>query len=144
FIDDINTEETDTLEQLVTLAYKETLSGMVYEFGENSEEWQWGYYAENDIDHLASIPGLGIEGVFVGGGSESVNATRGGHGPSWRMVVELGPEVKGYGVYPGGASGNPGSSDYDSMVETWRMGGYFDLEFLKEKPSNYLYKIEIN
>lgn len=144
FIDDINTEEVETLNGLVTSAYKEALSIMVNEFGEDSEDWQWGYYAENDIDHLASIPGLGLERVFVGGGRESVNATRGGNGPSWRMVVELGPEVKGYGVYPGGASGNPGSPDYDSMVETWRTGGFFELEFMKEKPTNYLYKIEIN
>ncbi|MFA5668711.1 MAG: penicillin acylase family protein [Balneolaceae bacterium] len=144
FIDDINTEKVETLNELVTTSFNQTLSTMRTVLGDGTEEWQWGYYAENDIDHLASIPGFGRERVFTGGGRESVNATRGGNGPSWRMIVELGPEVKGYGVYPGGASGNPGSPDYDSMVETWRTGGFFELKFMKEKPTNYLYKIEIN
>ena len=143
FIDDINTEQVETLNERVTYAFKKTISAIENALGEENEKWKWGYFVNNDIDHLAAIPGFGAQNVFAGGGSESVNATRGGNGPSWRMVVELGPEVKGYGVYPGGASGNPGSPNYDSLLETWRTGGLFELNFMKEKPSNYLYKIDI-
>ena len=49
--------------------------------------------------------------------------------------LELDPEgVRGYGVYPGGQSGNPGSKTYDQFVETWRTGELYDLQFLNEKP----------
>ncbi len=143
FIDNINTEEVETLNERVTYSFKKTISAIEKGLGEENEQWKWGYFVNNDIDHLASIPGFGVQNIFAGGGSESVNATRDGFGPSWRMVVELGPEVKGYGVYPGGASGNPGSPNYDSMLETWRTGGLFELNFMKEKPTNYLYKIDI-
>jgi penicillin amidase len=53
------------------------------------------------------------------------------------MIVELDPEgVRGYGVYPGGQSGNPGSKTYDAFVETWRTGELYELEFLREEPQN--------
>nr|GFC81114.1 hypothetical protein [Tanacetum cinerariifolium] len=56
-----------------------------------------------------------------GGGAGIVNATSERTGPSWRMVVALGPQVRAYGVFPGGQSGNPGSAAYDDMLETWRV-----------------------
>ncbi len=51
-----------------------------------------------------------------------VNATSGDHGPSWRMVVELKTKPQGYGIYPGGQSGNPGSPYYDNMLSMWAQG----------------------
>ena len=47
------------------------------------------------------------------------------------MVVQMGPEVKGYGVFPGGESGNPGSFYYKDMFETWKNGQLNQLLFLK-------------
>jgi len=44
--------------------------------------------------------------------------------------------VRGYGAYPGGQSGNPGSKSYDEFVETWRNGELYELLFLREKPEN--------
>jgi penicillin amidase len=51
------------------------------------------------------------------------------------MVVQLGKNntMKGYGVIPGGQSGNPGSPHYDDMIETWREGKLNDLLFLQNK-----------
>ena len=46
------------------------------------------------------------------------------------MVVALGPQVRAYGVYPGGQSGNPGSPFYNNLVETWRVGQLDELVFL--------------
>jgi penicillin amidase len=69
--------------------------------------------------------------VDCGGGGSVVNATSERNGPSWRMVVALGPQVKAYGVYPGGQSGNPGSRFYDEMLETWRVGQLHELVFLR-------------
>ncbi|MFY0685280.1 MAG: penicillin acylase family protein [Balneola sp.] len=142
FIDNVETEEIETRAQIATASFNETVTELTNYLGEFGDDWKWGYFIENDVDHLASIPGLGRQNLFSSGSGEAVNATRGQHGPSWRMVVEVGPEVKGYGVYPGGASGNPGSPNYDSMIEPWRTGNLFELKFMKEEPSEYLYKLE--
>jgi penicillin amidase len=47
------------------------------------------------------------------------------------MVVQLGPVVKGYGIFPGGESGNPGSFYYDDMLQTWKDGRLNELLFLQ-------------
>lgn len=142
FTDDIETEKIESREDIATATFKETISELTNYLGAFGDKWKWGYFIDNDVDHLASIPGFGRQNLFSSGSSEAINATRGQHGPSWRMVVEVGPEVKGYAVYPGGASGNPGSPNYDSMVDSWRTGQLFELNFLKKEPKEYLYKLE--
>jgi len=51
------------------------------------------------------------------------------------MVVQLGPEIKAWGVYPGGQSGNPGSPFYDNMIDDWNNGELYPLWFMKEQPA---------
>jgi penicillin amidase len=38
------------------------------------------------------------------------------------MVVELGPQVRAQGIYPGGQSGNPVSPRYRDHLATWLAG----------------------
>jgi len=47
--------------------------------------------------------------------------------------VELGPEIKAYGLYPGGQSGNPGSPFYDNMIDDWNAGELYPLWFIKNE-----------
>jgi penicillin G amidase len=51
-------------------------------------------------------------------------------------VVQMGPQVKGYGVFPGGESGNPGSYFYEDMFSTWRDGKLNELLFLRSVSEN--------
>ena len=132
--DNIHTDEKETLKILIDRAFYRALNNLEEEFGPISENWQWGYVSDTDIGHLAQLPGLGVKDLFTGGGAESVNAIRGSHGPSWRMIVELGPEIKAYGLYPGGQSGNPGSPYYDNMIDDWNAGELYPLWFIKKKP----------
>lgn len=141
FFDNIETEKIENREDAVTDTFKETVRELTSFYGEFGDNWNWGVMINNDFDHIAFIPGFGAENVYSSGGSESINATRNSWGPSWRMIVEVGPEVKGYGVYPGGASGNPGSPNYDSMLESWRTGELYELKFLKEPPIEFLYEL---
>ena len=61
--------------------------------------------------------------VAVQGGPGTLNpSSAGGHGPSWRMVVELGDSVRAWGTYPGGQSGNPVSPHYKDRLPLWRAG----------------------
>jgi len=48
------------------------------------------------------------------------------------MIVALGPELKAWGIYPGGQSGNPGSKFYDNMIDDWAAGKIYKLHFLKK------------
>ena len=38
------------------------------------------------------------------------------------MVVELGPEVRAWAVYPGGQSGAPASRRYTDRLSRWALG----------------------
>ncbi|MEX0723927.1 MAG: penicillin acylase family protein [Gracilimonas sp.] len=144
FVDDIDTPEAETAEDIVTQTYQETITRLTDLYGEDHKDWKWGYDINNDLNHIANIPGFGAQNLFSSGSAEAINAVRGTHGPSWRMVVELGPEVKGWGIYPGGQSGNPGSPNYDNMVEEWRIGELFELNFMRQKPDSYSYLIELS
>lgn len=133
----VQTEEIETLGDLVRQSFSSAIEWLTVRYGEPVQSWPWGYVNNTSLNHVAQIPGMGIMNLFTGGGAESVNAIRGNHGPSWRMIVELDPEgVRGYGVYPGGQSGNPGSKSYDEFVETWRNGELYELLFLREKPES--------
>jgi len=142
-IDNIRTEEKETIQDLVTGAYTYTYELMGNYNGPIGEDWNWGWVMNNDIDHVGLIPGFGADDVYSGGSFEAVNATRFGYGPSWRMVVELGPQVRAWGVYPGGISGNPGSPNYDEFIENWRTGNHFELNFYREKPGESLFELTI-
>ena len=90
----------------------------------------WGQFMGFTLKHMAQIDAFSRLDIVVGGHRTAPNAMQKTHGPSWRMIVDLGEKVQGYGVYPGGQSGNPGSPYYDNMVETWAKGGYYDLLLL--------------
>ncbi len=142
-IDNVTTDEVETIEQLVTSAYKSAYNILSTYYGTVGDGWNWGYVMNNDIDHVGQIPGFGANDVYSGGSFEAINATRFGYGPSLRMVVELGPEVRGWGVYPGGISGNPGSPNYNAFTENWRNGDHFELNFYREKPDESLFEITL-
>lgn len=98
----------------------------------------WGKFMGFTLKHMALIDAFSRLDVVVGGHRTAPNAMQKTHGPSWRMVVDLGDQVRGYGVYPGGQSGNPGSRFYDNMVDTWAKGEYYDLLVLHapDEPSS--------
>ena len=48
------------------------------------------------------------------------------------MVVELGGEVRGWGTYPGGQSGNPASRRYDDRIPLWKNGELAELRFPRD------------
>ncbi|MEX0720188.1 MAG: penicillin acylase family protein [Balneolaceae bacterium] len=142
--DSINTpDRKEDGNYIINWAFKKAIERLEGRFGEFGDSWKWGYYNKTNIGHVALIPGLGASGVFTSGGAESINAIRGSHGPSWRMVVELGPEVKAWGVYPGGISGNPGSPNYDAFLEIWRTGELYELDFMRDEPEEFVYKMSL-
>ncbi len=131
WFDNIHTEDKESLLQLVNSSFKSTVTDLVSRSGEMGSQWMWGRFRQVNIAHLARLPGFGRAGLHVGGGPEVVNAVGETSGPSWRMIVSLQPEIKAWGIYPGGQSGNPASSYYDDFVNRWIKGELDELLFLK-------------
>jgi penicillin amidase len=117
---------------LINQSFQAAVDTLFAQHGAIGEKWQWANIKSTDIMHLARVPALSRQDIVTGGGRGIVNATTERTGPSWRMVVALGPQVKAYGVYPGGQSGNPGSHYYDNLLETWRKGELHQLVYLKK------------
>lgn len=86
--------------------------------------WRWSGIQQARVRHLASIQGFNAAPVAVQGGPSTLSPSsgQGTFGASWRMVVELGPEVRGWGTYPGGQSGNPLSDRYSDRLGGWARG----------------------
>ncbi|WP_158828323.1 penicillin acylase family protein [Mucilaginibacter lacusdianchii] len=131
WFDNIHTAGRETIADIVSQAFNNTINELIHAHGKLGAAWQWGKIRPTEIDHLASLPGFG-SGKFESGGTAGViNAISGGNGPSWRMVVQLGPKVKGFGIFPGGESGNPGSFYYTNMLQSWKDGKLNELLYLQ-------------
>jgi penicillin amidase len=125
FVDNINTPNVETLEDLVTAAFKQTVPDLMQ--AETDDRLKWGDYKDTWARHLLRLGPLSRTHLPIGGGTNCINAAKQFHGPSWRMVVHLTDKTEAYGVYPGGQSGNPGSPYYDSFVDYWAAGKYYPL-----------------
>ncbi len=136
WFDNIHTAKMETCADVINTAFNATINEMIKKYGKPGKNWQWGLIKKTYINHLASLPGFGSGEFFTGGTGGVINALKNNNGPSWRMVVQMGPVVKGYGVFPGGESGNPGSFYYSDMFETWKDGKLNELLFLNSAAEN--------
>ncbi len=104
---------------------------VIKQYGEPGAAWRWGYVRYANIHHLLRIPALSRLSIPMQSGPGTLNPSGGDGtaGSSWRMVVELGPEVRAWGTYPGGQSGNPASKRYDDRLAKWQAGQLDTLRF---------------
>ncbi|MDB4878829.1 MAG: hypothetical protein JWL60_275 [Gemmatimonadetes bacterium] len=89
-----------------------------------SDGWRWDRAQHANVKHLLQLPALSSLELPPNGGPNTLSPVAGSgvHGASWRMVVELGPEVRAWVAYPGGQSGNPASPRYRDHLPTWLKG----------------------
>ena len=125
------TSKRETCSDVLALSFKRAYQQLVEKFGAPGEGWRWGKARGTHIRHIARILGLGRSGLETDGNAAIVNATRKYAGPSWRMIVELGPRPRAWGIYPGGQSGNPGEMAFDQFIDKWVDGEYYELLYLK-------------
>jgi penicillin amidase len=127
WFDNVHTRTKETLNDLVNESFKYACDSLERKFGAIGNAWRWANVKGTNVPHLAKVPGFGSKKLMIGGAKGTINALSESNGPSWRMVVELGPQPKGHGVFPGGESGNPGSPYYDNMIDTWAKGQLYNL-----------------
>ncbi len=137
YFDDLATPAKESLSDIVRMAFSRTIVRLEEQCGAFGPAWNWGRANPVTIRHLGRVPGLGAAPLAVSGGPGIINAASRSHGPSWRMVVEMGPTVRAWGILPGGASGNPGSRFYDDGIRDWLAGKAYELLFLKAAGQNH-------
>ncbi|MBS1643854.1 MAG: penicillin acylase family protein [Bacteroidetes bacterium] len=144
YFDDKNTSQKEGLSDLVQRALLEAGDSLKKLKAENKSEWY--LFKNTSLTHLAKLGPFSYEHLKIGGWGNTINAASGNHGPSWRMIVEMDTHPKGYGVYPGGQSGNPGSQHYSDYINYWVEGKYFELNFLPQgtskNPFRYAWTME--
>ena len=96
-----------------------------------SDGWRWDHIRFANIYHLLRLPALSALKLPVQGGTGTLSPSQGTgvHGPSWRMVVDLGPDLKAWATYPGGQSGNPVSARYNDRTPMWVKGELEPIQF---------------
>lgn len=130
FFDIKGTQKVETASEIVTNAFKNMCDSLSLEI--KNPTYNWAKHKGTEIQHLGRLPGFSSGTLSIGGYRQALNAISRFAGPSWRMIVELGDEIKAYGLYPGGQSGNPGSKYYDTMLDKWSKGEYYELFFMKD------------
>ncbi len=126
--DQPSTPERETAATIVARAFTEVQQKI--KDGELTKQ-NWASYKATRITHRG-IGAFSSPELLIGGYRNAPNAITSTNGPSWRMIVELGPELHALGVYPGGQSGNPGSPFYDNAIDTWARGDYYELFFMND------------
>ncbi|MET0244504.1 MAG: penicillin acylase family protein [Flavitalea sp.] len=131
YIDDINTNQKETLKEAVTVSFKKAMLSVEQLSKQNYQSW--GAYKNTTIYHLLgkTLMPFARTGLNIGGGAHVINATQHNHGPSWKMVVEMTTPRTAWVIYPGGQSGNPGSKYYDNFVDDYADGKYYQAWIMK-------------
>lgn len=92
----------------------------------------WRDLNDARVTHLARLAPFGRDRLPIDGCGTCINAQRGNHGPSQRLVVELSAPPKAWIQLPGGVSGNPGSARYDDLLDEWATGQYREVLYLRD------------
>lgn len=130
--DDRRTSAVERRDDILARALRIGLAETLARYGApEGDGWLWAHAHHANIYHLMRLPALSALDLPVQGGTSTLSPSpgRGTHGPSWRMVVELGPEVRAWGIYPGGQSGNPASPGYADRLAKWLAGELDTLLF---------------
>nr|BCX01664.1 MAG: penicillin amidase [Bacteroidota bacterium] len=134
WFDRLDTPARETAEDLLRQSLHAALDTLLVRYGTDPEGWAWGRHHRFRIDHVTRSSALRALGrgpypapgfwdtLWPAGELETV------HSASWRMIVRFSSEgPEGYGVYPGGSSGNPFSRYYVTGLESWLKGSLFPL-----------------
>ena len=123
--DDRSTPQVERRDDILAASLAAAYTTVHSRSGEpDGDAWRWDRVRFANINHLLRLPALSALKLPVQGGPETLSPSSGSGtaGPSWRMVVELGSELKAWATYPGGQSGNPISTRYDDRIPLWTRG----------------------
>ncbi len=121
----VNTGASFTRKQLISKSFQSAVDSL-----KQVKSPEWGPQKGTTVRHLARLSPFSRGPLPTHGNRDILNATSRSSGPSWRMVIQLGPQVKAWGIYPGGQSGHPGDPAYDPFIDDWVKGEYYPLHLM--------------
>lgn len=134
WLDRPETDRRETAHDLLRLSLERTVDSLVSTYGWDPAAWRWGAHHRVVFEHVTGARAFEPfwRGPFAYPGFSNTLSPGEGRrvtkSASWRMIVEFsGRRPRGWGVYPGGQSGNPFSPLYDRHLETYRRFEYYRL-----------------
>lgn len=122
------TPQIETLQDVLSISLDSTIAW----FDRHPDQVEFKDFKNTSITHLSLLKEFSEDYIKIGGYSGIVNATSSRWGASVRLIIDFKDgEVQGYGMYPGGQSGNPGSAAYNTFVDAWTEGKYYKHKFFK-------------
>lgn len=135
WFDRAQTPERETAADILRASLRAALDSLIAGYGEREEDWKWGARHRLIIRHQTRSSALRAlwRGPYPFPGFQATVLPAGGmtttHSASWRMVVDFADGApRGYGVFPGGLSGNPLSRHYDDYIPQWLSGALYPLQ----------------
>ncbi len=154
WFDDINTPETETLDDVLYRSMVNAASDLEIRVGKNVRSWTWGnvhtltfYHIMGRKKFLDQLFGFNVGPFKTGGSDGTVN--KGEYallknydqivGPSMRRIVDFSDLDKTQFILPTGQSGLPNSPHYADQAEMYYRGEYrtthFDETFIRHSDS---------
>jgi penicillin amidase len=150
--DDINTKDkTETLDDMILLSFKDAVSELSAEYGNNLEKWKWGKAHKLALKHpLGKVKLLDIafnlnRTYEIGGSYHTVSPYSydfkedfsANHGASHRHIYSLNNWNESFSIIPTGVSDIPSSDHYCDQSEMYVNGIYHEdltnIPLVKEK-----------
>lgn len=138
WVDNINTPQKETLDDIILTSFRDCISSLSQQFGEDQNNWKWGEIHKITIEHplgsvklLNRIFRLNSDTYSIGGSFHTVSPYTYGkgfkvnHGASERHIFNTANWDESYTVIPTGESGIPGSEFYLSQTKAYLEGKFY-------------------
>jgi len=143
WIDNILTDQKETIDDIVMLSFKECIGSLIKQYGKNQEKWKWGkvhtitfMHPVGSVKILDLFLNLNSEKFGIGGSDHTVSpyfsfesGFKVTYGSSERHIFNTSDWDESLTVIPGGESGIPGSEFYLSQVRTYLNGEFYKDAF---------------
>jgi len=150
WVDNIDTPQTETLDDIVMKSFKDGVHLLMKQHGKNPENWKWGrihtitfVHPLGSIRILNSLYKLNSRTFQIGGSDHTVcpyfslkPGFSASMGASIRHVFNTADWDDSWSVLPGGSSGVPESEFYLSQVDTYLMGQFYRDHFSENAVKN--------
>ena len=160
--DNVNTSGKETKKEILQTSFKNTVSFLEKQLGENIEEWSWNKVASVEHGHALAAGGKMLRNMFnigpfqMDGGNEVINNqlfkldSTGYYkvhaGPSTRRVIDFSDIENSVSILPTGQSGNIFSDHYDDQAEKYLNGEFVKMlmneEEIKKSKNKLIFKVK--
>ena len=142
WVDNINTQQKETLDDIILKSFKDCVSSLSKQYGDDQAKWKWGNIHKITLEHpLGSVKildrlfGFNSAEYSIGGSSHTVSPYSFGagfkvnHGASERHIFNTANWDESYTIIPTGESGIPGSEFYLSQTTAYLNGKFYKDAF---------------